>query len=253
MKSIGLKHSGKLLRFAFFCFIVVSTFSLYSQDVKNISQPEKYTVTKVQDIKSPEGQLKLPPMSASKRDSLVKPTEGMVIFNTTIKRPQYYDGEAWFCFHNERYIGERFGGGIICYIDTTGKHGLIAAPANHGSVTTWGFFENQVEAFGKLVGTGKANTEKIAAASDDNQLAARICSNLVLNGYDDWYLPSKDELNLMYVNLKKSGIGKFNDDVYYWTSSETDFNNAWIQDFKTGVQKEQNVNRPHYVRAIRTF
>ena len=80
----------------------------------------------------------------------------------------------------------------------------------------------------------------------------RICSELNLNGYDDWFLPSMDELNLIYTNLKELKIGKLSD-ALYWSSSETDFNNAWLLDFATGVQNEYHVNKIARVRAIRAF
>jgi len=48
--------------------------------------------------------------------------------------------------------------------------------------------------------------------------AVRICDDLVINGYDDWFLPSRDELNYMYGNLHLKELGNFRND-WYWTSS----------------------------------
>lgn len=194
----------------------------------------------------------LPALTETQRDSIQNPTEGLVIFNKIAKKAQYYNGVAWVFFHTEHYIGEVFGGGIVFFIDATGLHGLIASPADQQSDVNWGYFENQVGAGGRVIGTGPLNTEKIAKASKARDIAGYICYNLVLNGYDDWYLPSKDELNVLYQNLKINHIGNLGD-KRYWSSSETDFNNAWLQNFKTGEIIENHVNKPASVRAIRSF
>ena len=70
--------------------------------------------------------------------------------------------------------------------------------------------------------------------------------------YGDWYLPSKDELNEMYVNLHLEGVGGFAS-AYYWSSTEINVYNAWIQSFGYGNQYGNNKNYSYYVRAIRTF
>jgi hypothetical protein len=69
-------------------------------------------------------------------------------------------------------------------------------------------------------------------------------------GYTDWYLPSKDELNKLYLN--KTAIGGFADN-YYWSSTEVGLGNAWTQSFYFGYQDYLNKNLTHYVRAIRAF
>lgn len=242
----------KLVFFSLFMLNVIGDTALYSQSNNGVIQPNPNQNIIVKDINKADFNVKLPSLTIGQRDSLIKPEEGMVIFNTTIKRPQYYDGESWFGFHNDHFIGERFGGGVVFFVDNTGKHGLVAATSDQSSGAKWGYFENQLGANIKSVGGGKLNTEKIALASKDNQIAGMLCSELILNGYDDWYLPSLDELNLMYINLKESKIGKLTNNLY-WSSSETDFNNAWLQDFTTGVQKEHHVKKIANVRAVRAF
>ena len=83
-------------------------------------------------------------------------------------------------------------------------------------------------------------------------IAARLCGDLVQGGYNDWYLPSKDELNALYTN--RVAIGNFDELAYYWSSSEDDSDFAWGQYFGDG---EQNLyskgNPPNNVRAIRRF
>jgi len=71
-------------------------------------------------------------------------------------------------------------------------------------------------------------------------------------GYDDYYLPSKDELNEMYVELHVEGVGSFASDSY-WSSSESDQVNAYIQNFATGAQLNGGKGAPYHVRACRSF
>ena len=69
---------------------------------------------------------------------------------------------------------------------------------------------------------------------------------------DGWRLPTKQELNVLYVNKEK--IGSFTS-VYYWSSAENVTVNfiAWTQNFGTGFQDNGNKNDTYYVRAIRDF
>jgi hypothetical protein len=71
-------------------------------------------------------------------------------------------------------------------------------------------------------------------------------------GYSDWRLPTKDELNLIYQNLRAKNIGNLGND-WYWSSSEGDINYAWIQRFSDGSQPSSYKNRAYSVRAVRAF
>jgi len=72
-------------------------------------------------------------------------------------------------------------------------------------------------------------------------------------GHDDWFLPSKDELNLMYQNLYRKSLGGFNWS-FYWSSSENDANYAWSQNFYSGSQLiYSRSNRDGRVRPVRAF
>ena len=100
--------------------------------------------------------------------------------------------------------------------------------------------------------SGLANTNAVVAACSETGIAARICAELSLNAYTDWYLPSKDELNLMFVNLKAHGLGAFTSSSY-WSSTEQTAGLAWNQYFGDGYQGAVDKPGNYSVRAIRAF
>ena len=118
-------------------------------------------------------------------------------------------------------IGGYVNGGIVFYIDGTGQHGLVCAPSDQSTGAAW-------------------------------DIAAQLCQDLVLNTYDDWYLPSKDELGLMYTNLKANGFGGFNSH-WYWSSTLYAYWYYWYQDFGSGLKDGGSKYSEIYVRAIRAF
>ncbi len=148
-------------------------------------------------------------------------------------------------------IGDYFAGGIVFYLDGKGG-GLVCAESDQSTYAEWGFTGTAIGGTGTGLGTGISNTAKIVAGSSDSGIAARICNDLVLNGYSDWFLPSKDELNLMYQNLKKKGIGGFADD-YYWSSSEYSSTSAWTKGYNLGYQGNFIKDSNLHVRAVRAF
>jgi hypothetical protein len=102
------------------------------------------------------------------------------------------------------------------------------------------------------VGTGEQNTIDIEAGCTTPGTAADICANLSLGGYSDWFLPSKDELDLMYENLKVFGVGGFAV-TFYWSSSEDSAFSAWAQYFGNGNQYYNGKSNTFRVRAVRAF
>lgn len=147
-------------------------------------------------------------------------------------------------------IGESFGGGIIFYIDNTGKHGLIAAPSDQKKAKWYNGAFVLTSASGTAIGTGQENTMAIITVQGPGSYAAMEAHKLELNGHNDWFLPSKDELNLMYQLRNK--IGGFNN-PFYWSSTENSPLYAWAQNFKDGHQDYGNKNSAPSFRAIRAF
>ncbi|MCK9618112.1 MAG: DUF1566 domain-containing protein [Lentimicrobiaceae bacterium] len=200
----------------------------------------------------------LPPrMTTTEMFSISNPVAGLMIYNTSDNYLAYYNGILWERTNGTAYsipLGAHIGGGIVFYLDGTGIHGLIAAETDQGANIPWGCEGFSIHgAQGTAVGTGNANTLAIVTACTYLGIAAKICSDLVLNGYSDWFLPSKDELNLLYA--QRTLVGGFANAIY-WSSSEYSSitGQAWMQAFYNGDQYTGWKSDPFYfVRAIRAF
>ena len=156
-------------------------------------------------------------------------------------------------------------GGNIFYINPNyeddGWRYLEAAPASQITSEKWCDMNTDITgATATAIGTGKANTQTILKILGEGHYAARLCRTLVEGDKGDWFLPSKDELNEIYVNLYLKGFDSFEGGYYggsYWSSSESlqyGANLAWAQDFTTGNQcTTAKGNFDLWVNAVRSF
>jgi hypothetical protein len=97
------------------------------------------------------------------------------------------------------------------------------------------------------------------AACTEPVSAAQLCANLSVNGVRGWFLPSRDELTLMYRNLRASGLVDFResgavDNFTYWASSQQTADMSVHVDFADlGRVHGDDKDFPRRVRAIRAF
>ena len=163
-------------------------------------------------------------------------------------------------------VGDKFQGGKIAYIYQSNDptyingevHGIIAALADLKYLYNWSYnsYEFDYANYSQL-GTGIQNTNTIVSIEGDREYAANACYSLSLNGYDDWVLPSLEELKKLYQNKKV--IGNFNDNnfdnSYYWSSTESsdDSRYAWGVNFQYGTSLDKDKLTRKLVRPIRYF
>jgi hypothetical protein len=142
------------------------------------------------------------------------------------------------------------------------RYALIVAPKASGEKLE---LEYKPKDRGTADGTdsdddGPANTKRI---NDVNHPAAQFCSGLNIGGFDDWYLPSRDELAMLERNLgpyRKNTPEQFREDApealetnWYWSSTEYASYSylAWIVGFDSGLQNGFNKDLDYGVRAVR--
>jgi hypothetical protein len=127
---------------------------------------------------------------------------------------------------------------------------LEAAP-NDVKLAPWGFKGYKTDRTLMTLGSGKANTDLLIQEKIETWSAAELCRQYRGGGYDDWFLPSYNELNKLYLFYKKTGKGNFFDD-FYWSSSEYSATWARAQNFKNGYQEQSYPKDEElHVRPIR--
>jgi hypothetical protein len=137
---------------------------------------------------------------------------------------------------------------------------LEAAPAETEFTATWGAWRNYINGIGQGIGAGKGNTRTIVGylrQTGEIGSAAQLCDELIVGDttkFDDWFLPSMGELDLMYRNLKQKGLGEFSDAIY-WSSSQDNSVLSYWKNFGDGSEGSLYgaKNNRYSVRCARAF
>lgn len=188
-------------------------------------------------------------------------------------------------------IGQVYGGGyyagqISINGDNVATHYLVVAPRATGENSALGWKTTNTS----TAGTGSIINGPTNSANMNNALhpAAQFCEGLSINGYGDWYMPARDELEVCYYNLKPGTIPNVTTSgtnlnaipsrvsnyttgtpaqtaaalfqtggseafslQNYWASTAFSATNGWIQSFDDGTQSSAGKNNALYVRAVR--
>ncbi len=156
-------------------------------------------------------------------------------------------------------IGDRAFGGIIFWLEECGQHGLVSDTADISVGISWSSIFSLTNAIRNGLYAGEHNTERIIFSLGAAINAAQICANHKGSGYGDWYLPSIDELQVMYNSIGKGAVGDLNNiggffESSYWSSTEELMQVAWYLDFSNGNPLNfVSKNVTFRVRAVRAF
>ena len=168
-------------------------------------------------------------------------------------------------------IKAKYGGGVVFYLDETGKHGLVVSENIIGeAIWDKNHDYESINGTKREIGCGRENTRLIVAnklakfknnvftkifsnTNNNKELtASELCTNLKLNGFEDWFLPSIDEI-LLLKNVSKD-ILNIKSNSHFWSSTESDMFNAYCLvngNFWEWAHKNKNEKLPIF--AVRTF
>jgi len=204
------------------------SFSMNAQVGINNDSPDASSAL---DITSTTAGLLIPRMTETQRDAISSAATGLMIYQTDGTAGfYYYNGSSWTevgatskTYSLNTFYAEL--GGYVIEVNSDSKHGLVVAMQDQGTSTWY-----------------EAN-DLLSNASNHEADGAK---------FKDWRLPTKRELNLLYV-VYSNGNGANLNGSFYWSSTELDNNFAWDQDFFFGLQSNNNKNDTYNVRAVRAF
>jgi hypothetical protein len=160
------------------------------------------------------------------------------------------------------YIGEIFGGGVVFHLwkDAQGvEHGLIVDKTDLSISQVWSNVSILIGTSAQSIWDGLSNSNAIVAQAGHTSSAAALCLNSTNGGQSDWYLPSIQELSMLWnsyyaVARSMSQISGATQMQYtpYWSSTEISNNRGSYFDFGFALNWE-NKYVTLYVRAVRAF
>ena len=254
----------------------------YAQVGINIATPHTSSAL---DVTSTSAGFLPPRMTALQRAEIVNPALGLMVFCTNCASGdgelQVYYVSGWKNaaggdITDPPQIGDYRDGGIVFYIASTPADldddgdldtGLVCAIQDQSSSIQWiiGGSTQTTTNGGTLasIGQGQKNTTAMMGQAGYTGGAAKVCNDYSITvneiTYSDWFLPSKDELNQMYehkaaINSAAAANSGSNFSInYYWSSTEYDVDDAWLQNFGNGFQLFINKFLTYNVRAVRAF
>lgn len=250
-------------------------FKMIIANAQSVTIDPRANNTPIVDIKSTTEGMVMPKMTLAQRNLMAGLTAGTQVYctNCTPYGPYSYDGGSWVAMFQTTTVspitytvGQAAQGGIVFWIDPSsgGQHGLVAATAdvyrtdysNGGYLLQWMNLTsgwNCLGALAKGMYGGEANTHLILSKTNfPDYTAAGRAYGLTVGIYGDWYLPSIDELELLY-NLRTI-IGGFSN-VDYWSSTESFSysDDANYLNFSSGAKSIKNKGLTARVRAVRRF
>jgi len=257
----------------FILLAIFATVATTAQSVGINADGSAANASAILDVKSTTKGFLPPRLNYYQRSQMTSPVAGLTIWCSNCGESgemQVFNGAAWTNMSGgtatgtiSLSIGTSYQGGKVAYIlisgdpgyDANTQHGLIAATSDQSTGIRWynGTYTT-TGATGTVIGTGLSNTNTIinSQGATSTSYAAGLARAHNGGGYTDWYLPSKDELNKLYLN--RTAIGGFSI-YYYWSSSEYGTNFAWVQGFNNNNEQwaDDKVGTWNYVRAIRAF
>jgi hypothetical protein len=184
-------------------------------------------------------------------DSIIDPYVGTKHIKASIAVP------VETIIYPAHYIGEEYQGGVIFWIDPAsgGKKGLIAAKIDTVTDVFWsrlsGYATYSTNGRDTGIGYGQSNSVAMLATPAAAAQAIKYVDELIIDGYDDWFMPSEKELVEMYN--RRYQIGNFNPSRDYWTSTEHEWNTARMIHWADGTVYTRDKNERRNIRAIRKF
>jgi hypothetical protein len=219
------------------------------------------------DAKSTNRGAKLPQMTLLERNAIPL-SAGLQVYCSTCSPagPYSFNGSTWLAMFQTTSaspitytVGQAAQGGKVFWIDETGQHGLVVSNANQSLAIPWYNGSTNTKAIREGIYGGEINTEIIIQSIGYGNFAASLAAQFSDGspGFGDWYLPSKNELKLLFDNQAALGITLTGN---YWSSTELSVShgisadNAFQVNFDAGgaatsVLKSFN----NKVRAIRRF
>jgi len=164
-------------------------------------------------------------------------------------------------------VGDFYGGGVVFYIFQSGDlgyvtgetHGIICAIVDQSSRIQW-FNGTYIRMYNSVaIGVGKTNTGKIITNQGEGSYAATACTGYNYGGYVDWFLPSRYELEQIYVNKETINTtatengGQDLTNSNYWSSSDNSQSTAILVNINTGAYANASKSATYRVRAVRYF